>query len=392
MSSDYSFEVLSKIPDIKAKASEIEFFLLNEAMGTFIQQNPYVLLAENRRNPKRKPWAVVIRKEDKIVAYAGGLIDNSPFPLSFSVFHVPGPRLRTLIFTGDTLVFSENCDKHRATHTFLSVLKEAMEYLDIIYLDQNQINPLVFDIIENRKKDTASCFSISRTSNKIEMISWHVLGKNYDDWLNSFNRKSKKRMSWELSRFKSRAPQPLAVQRIIDECQVHRFMESVELIRADMWQTKTFGTSSIALHDNVLFFKTLARRKWLRSYLLTCAGQPVAYELAVQYGDEVIFLERGYIQTLNKIGPGTFLTHFIIRDCYETDPPKKINFGYGENDFKKRLRNKTSDACCAYLTAPNSGRVLVRSQMALSMIELWISDVLVKMKLDQRVRRLLKRK
>lgn len=392
MSSGYCFEVLSSLHAFKGKASDIENFLLKEADEPMFHQNPFVLIAEHKRNPEKKPWGLIVKKNDRILGIVMGLLSKQPLNLEFSVFRIPGPSLSTLILSDSNICFAQNHDKYQTTRFFLSVLRDLASQIDIVYLEQNKVNSLLFEYLDKTKNTSSEYFNIFRSSERSEIISWHVLQKNYNDWFGSYGRKTRKRMTWELNRFKKRAPQPVDVERITSVNDVHRFMKAVETIRSDMWQTKTFGNAGSPLYKEVAFFKTFARRKWLRSYLLTCGGQPISYELAVQYGDEVTFLERGYTQSLRKIGPGTFLTHEIIRDCYEYDPPKRINFGYGENEFKKRLRNETVDACCAFLTSPNVGRLLVKIQQALSMVELRISNILVKIKWDQRVRRFLKSK
>jgi len=388
----YHVQLLATSSELEDQAPEIEQFLLNEVPGSVFEQNPYVLLAEHRRNANLNPLGFIIRDKGRIVCTVLGYVKYRPFYLTFSVFRIPGPRLRVLVLTGTGPCICKDRDPTPVMAAFLNALQAMAGQIDIIYLDQVEVSSPLLQFAGSKYRGPKAFLQAAQASPKIEIISRHMLRPCYEDWYGAFDRKTKKRVSWELSRFKKRAPQPVSVECITTERQVARFMEHVEAVRKDTWQARTFEGSQTSLDDNIAYFNALARRGWLRSYLMMCGGKPAAYELAVQYGSEVAFLERGYVQALSSIGPGTYLTYFIMKDCYANQPPESINFGYGENDFKKRLRTHTCDACCSYLTMPNKGRLLVKAQKVLNYVEVGVSELLNRTGLDHKVRRFLKKK
>lgn len=389
--SDYSAQMISSPDEIKKIAQELEHFLLNEADEHSFQHNPYFILAEHERNPNLIPFIILIRSSLKIACAAFGHIARKPFKLSISVIQLPAPKLRMLDLHGNGVVFSKNHAKENSITALFETLQQLKPTIDLINLNEIEWESPLWQYTTKHFSSRKTFFRLTSASAKKEIICWHVLHKSYEDWYTSLRPKTRKRISWEKNRFENRAPQPVTIQCIREAEQVAGFINNVEIIKKDTWQTKTFSNNHHTPKDDIKYFEKFAIRGWLRSYLLVCGDKPVAYELSVQYRDECIFLERGYAQSFRDLAPGTYLTYFILQHCYNDTPPKKINFGYGENEFKKRLSTLTKDASYAYLTMPNLGRLLVSLQQLLNLFEKGIRSILQKANLDRQVRRLLKR-
>jgi len=389
--SEYTAQIVSSSDEIMEIAQELEHFLLHEAEEHSFQQNPYVILAEHERNPNLIPLIILIRCSLKITCVFFGHITNRPFKLSFSVIQLPAPKLRMLDLHGNGVVFSKKHDKKSCITAFFNTVKLLKPTIELINLNEIEWESPLWQYATENFSSRKTFYRLNAASAKKEILCWHVLHGSHEEWYTSLRHKTRKRISWEKNRFESRAPQPVTIQCIRNQEQVADFIRHIEAIRKDAWQTKTFSTNPHSLADDIKYFEQFALHGWLRSYLLLCGDTPVAYELSVQYRSECIFLERGYAQSFRDLAPGTYLTYFILQHCYNDNPPQKINFGYGENEFKKRLSNLTKDASYAYLTMPNRGRLLVSVQQLLNLCEKGIRNILTKANLDRHVRRLLKR-
>jgi Acetyltransferase (GNAT) domain len=385
-------QIISTLCELKSHTDEIIDFLANDAEEHDYAQHPNFILAEYMRNPKLKPFIIVLRHQGKIFCIAFASVCTKRFNLAFSVLQLPAPKTRILNFSGSGFVFQKKCIKNEAIQKVLTALQTKRRGFDIISLSEIDLASPFWQYLTQKCKNRNSFFNLTNASPKQEIISWHELHQSYEDWYRSLRGKTRKSISWEKNRLQKRAPQPVRVKRIETEEEVPEFLHDVNNIRKNSWQGKTFGPSPYTIEEDIIFFKQMARNGWLRSYLLLCNDRPIAYELSIQYNRECIFLERGYNQDFHKLAPGTYLTYHIVQDCYEYSPPRSINFGFGENEFKKRLRTKTKNSCYAYLTKPGRWRLLVILQLELNFIENKISKTLKKVNLDRYIRKILKSK
>lgn len=389
--SNYTFQLIASKHELVANLDKINYFLLNKAEHHSFYHNPKYLLAEFERKSSLKPFVLLITSKQEVLCFVPGFITIQPFNLQLSIIKLPSPLVKTLNLNGVGLIFNKAADKKKCTQIFFQIIKNFKEQISLIALNEIPLTSYLWKYASTHYQIPSSDIFLSIASSKIEIISWHQLNESYDEWYRSLRSKTRKRISWEKNRFQKRAPSPIKISRIVDKSQVAPFIQQVLKIRKESWQGKTFKIA-VNLEKEIRFFERLAENHWLRSYILMCGGHPLAYELAVQYAGQCSFMERGYSQKFYKLSPGTFLTYHILEDCYNFMPPRIINFGFGENNFKKRMRTDSIEACYAHLTISQNWRMMVKLQECLNFLENKINILLKKSKLDNKVRKVLKRK
>ena len=114
--------------------------------------------------------------------------------------------------------------------------------------------------------------------------------------------------------------------------------------------------------------------------------------IAFQYNDVFLHAECGYDPEFSKQGVGSVLNYLMLQDLYELNKPDELDFGFGENEYKKILGNRADNAFEAYITQPNLLGFLVRVQQYLNHLEERIRQFLIKSRLDNIIRKILKRK
>lgn len=142
----------------------------------------------------------------------------------------------------------------------------------------------------------------------------------------------------------------------------------------------------------VAHFREIAERGWLRSYLLVAPKRPVAFFIGYQYAGLYEHSDPGYVPDLARLGPGSVLNYLAIEDVFEHDPPKVLDFGFGENKYKRLLGDAEHEACSVHLAPRNRWRVALLLQHGLNGAYRVSREVLVRARLDRISRRLLKRK
>ena len=173
---------------------------------------------------------------------------------------------------------------------------------------------------------------------------------------------------------------------------VEPFLDGVDRVYADTWQARTYGFRARNTQDEIDRLKRLARRGWLRSYLLWYDGEPVAFQIGYQYKGVYYDTQPGYTQTHARLGAGTALYNLMVRDLYEQDTPEVIDLGQGTSNVKVELRAEASLRHPVHLTCGAGSNLLIRIQCRLDRIESVIRALLERWQLDRRVRRILKRR
>jgi len=81
--------------------------------------------------------------------------------------------------------------------------------------------------------------------------------------------------------------------------------------------------------------RKLAEAGWLRLALCHLEGRPIAAQLWVVAGGTATVLKLAHDQEFDKQSPGTVLTGFAIRTLMERDPVDTLDFGRGDDPYKR---------------------------------------------------------
>jgi CelD/BcsL family acetyltransferase involved in cellulose biosynthesis len=81
--------------------------------------------------------------------------------------------------------------------------------------------------------------------------------------------------------------------------------------------------------------RKLAEAGWLRLALCHLEGRPIAAQLWVVAGSTATVLKLAHDQQFDKQSPGTALTAFAIRTLMERDPVDTLDFGRGDDPYKR---------------------------------------------------------
>jgi CelD/BcsL family acetyltransferase involved in cellulose biosynthesis len=159
----------------------------------------------------------------------------------------------------------------------------------------------------------------------------------------------------------------------------------------DTWQAKTFGYTPRDTGPQRRYLCGIAERGWLRSYLLVNDQRPIAFGLGYQYDNVYYFAETGFVQDFSDYGPGTVLMHLFIEDFYHVRRPEILDFGLGDAAYKRSFGNVRREAAAVYLVPSGRWRLVIALQRAIYAVESKVRRLLIALRLDRAVRKLLKR-
>ena len=134
----------------------------------------------------------------------------------------------------------------------------------------------------------------------------------------------------------------LRLQRISAPEDVPEFLRVGGKVACASWQAAKASYLIEETPEWNAHLSDLGRRGILRSYLLWCDSRPCAYVLGFQGGGYYHYSFAGYDQSMAKFSPGTVMLLFIIEDLIQHNHPGKLNFGEGEDEYKRRFSSEAT--------------------------------------------------
>lgn len=386
-------ELITSLDELDSVLDEWAGFIDACAYECRFEQAPEVIRLKFCSSAGRQsPFCIILRNAlKKIECIAPFVIIKGNFRLTFSTLQLASPKARILKLLGNGLVFSANADKDMCIKRVFDVLiKQKSEYNYIYFDNLLAINPLWKSFQGNlfsRKE-----LQLAIASPKIEKTYFTELPENIDVWRANFSKKQRYNMKRTTRLMKEAFDGDIQLECVRSPSQVEAFFDHLDILFNKTWQAKTMGhrKRNIASHKD--YFKAIADKGWLRSYMLYAQGQPVAFLLGYQYRKVFEYVEIGYDSDLANYSPGSVLNNLLFEDLFFYEQPQNIDFGFGDNQYKRVFCNVSHDSCSAYLTYPGYWRSLVGLQLTLNKAYRGIYAMVMQSGLDKPIRRMFKRK
>lgn len=335
---------------------------------------------------------VVIREGDErpaVTCIAPCYVETRRFELRFSLFPLVGWRARRLQMFGDRLVFARGIDPGpRIARVFEALVRSGVEF-DYAYLQSLEVATPLWRYFSACGKSTAGLHvDMTRTSEKIHRL---VLQDTYQEYAAGMGGKTRNTLKRRRDKLAAAVGGRLELVRITTPEQVRGFLDAVDRIYPRTWQAATFGVRPRNGAADVTVLEGIAEGGWLRSYLLVGGGEPVAFVVGYQYDGVYHFEEPGYDARWSALAPGTVLNHLMIADLFGWNPPRVLDFGFGDNQYKRVFGNQESDVCSMHLAHSLGWRTILRLQRDLDAIEEAVRTVLRRLGLDEHARRLVRK-
>ncbi len=136
-----------------------------------------------------------------------------------------------------------------------------------------------------------------------------------------------------------------------------------------------------------------AAKGWLRSYLLFCNNQPIAFQLGYLYNGTYYAEQTGYDPDWAARSVGTIMQIHRIRNLINLGGVSKLDFLYGDNEKKRSLSNTAHSEQNFYFVPRKFPISLIAYGLRLFnwLVEIF-SRLLEKSELKSRIRRFLRQR
>lgn len=387
---DYQIEILRTASELQGFLPEWREFLAHAAPAPVFYQDPDVIrLFLEQQGPAVQPRLIVLRCGGRVVGLAPCFVEKARYRMRLSVltlFTLPFRRLKVF---GDTLLTARGENEADLLERLLEALRSLRREVDVVYLETLRMEGPLWSLLQ---REGSGQLRLMVSSPEPQVVREIRFGGSFDAYYASRPKKARNNYQWRLRKFEREAPGPPELARVTDPEQVPEFLAELDHLFNRTWQARSFGRRRRDGAEDLRYFTGLAELGLLRSYVLRSAGKPLAYVVGFQYGGRFHHEETGYDQDFAALAPGTILNYSLVRDLFEHRKPEVLDFGHGENTYKKVLGTDEYPVCSAYLVPRNRWRPVLQTQQALNAAYLGIRSALTRYGLDTAVRRAVKRK
>ena len=355
--------------------------------GDELHHDPQVIAAMLAKG-EVEPRFVVVRRNGRIHCIAPFVLQPADIRLRLSVIELGAVRARALRLLGDQLILRKGEDPDDALRQVFQQLHALRASFDVVWIYTQRTDlPLWRFLSSSPGRLSFRPVVVSPHAEKLHGLAFEG---SYDDYLTQV--RSKPGFPGKtIRRFWRDAKDGTATTRVTAPDQVADFLRSVDQVYNASWQARTYGTRKRDDAGEIEHLTTLASLGFLRSYLLTDEGMPIAFVIGYQYRGRYWYAETGYDSSRSSVSPGSVLTHAAIEDLFRWNPPRELDFGFGDGAYKRIFGNISYDVCSLYVVRRGRWRLLLGAQQTLNAAYEVVRAAIVRAGLDSAVRRRLKR-
>lgn len=218
----------------------------------------------------------------------------------------------------------------RSLQQFLDALDLAA--WDVAYLASVPSESLTRDLLI--AEATARGHSISLEPNV--MSPYLSLPPDWDSFVasKSANFRSDMRRKWNKG-----TAAGLEVHLVSGESEAMAALDLILSIEATSWK-ESEGTSissqALPLRFYQSFLPRAAKMGWLRVYLVSVKGRPIAYDMGVLLREKYYMLKTSFVEEFGKLSPGVYLRQYVIRDLIDFGGVREHDFLGDAETYKLR--------------------------------------------------------
>jgi len=387
-----TWSCIDSLTALSQAEQELREFLEREVDEPHVMHDPRIIAAFlERESGRSRPLLLALRREGRLVAVAPLFVQEGRFSFRISVWKIARLRARILKCFGDALPVARGSDPREAAAVVLEALAGLKERFDYLHLEEMTLpNPLFDAAAEGR---APGGFRAVPTYLREEKSHFHLLARSFEEYEQSVGSKKRSDMKRATRSYRDKDGSVLGrVERVSSAAEVAPFLEAVDAIFRKTWQARVNGYRPRNNEAERRFYDRLAELGLLRCYLLRDAAlNAVAFVTGFQAFGTYLLEDVGHDLDAHDTNPGVALFYFMLQDVYRTQPPRMLDFGFGDNRYKAALATGARPARPIFLAGRGWHRLFMRAQLGLDALEEWARARIRGSALEVKLRAWLKR-
>ena len=281
----------------------------------------------------------VSRSADGPIGYAPFTISSRPLRFAVGELILYRHRLRSMTLTRD-IVTRGGPEQHTVLiGALLDTLAERLPPNEGIFLDGVATDSALYQFV--LASSSARGLLVIRLGDVFQHHFAELPARfaDYETQLGSHSRVNLRRRRKKLVEY---IGGEMRTQRFTAIDGVAGFLADAQKISRTTYQWRLLGLGLRDADDLRAKLSLAARNGWLRSYILYCRGEPVAFMLGYLYRRTYHYMDVGFDPAWAKWGVGSILQMEVMKDLIE-DPnrPEIFDFSTGFGDHKARFGNSS---------------------------------------------------
>lgn len=293
------------------------------------RDRPYVAMLYGGAEPR----ALIIGREQ-----------TRPGRIRLGYLQLPGPSLRSLDIVYGGLLTDGSQHAVRAVVDYLRRL-----------IDKGRFDQIMINHLPSRGQ-VALALRADRALSRRSVADapdphWRfaLVPGSYERTIQRFSRKHRYNMRRADRLLVERFAGDVALRRFEKPAQIEELATGAAQITACTYQAALgAGAVDTTLHRDLLRIEADHGR--LCSYWLECDGRPIAFQIAVVYGDVYNLLSTAFLPEYAAVSPGQVLLVRVIRDLCESKIGW-IDYGFGDAPYKRIYGTQSWDEATVHLYA-----------------------------------------
>lgn len=315
--------------------------LMEESGGLLLHHDPIWLAAAGGETAEAAAPSAnlcyVCRQNGLLIGYAPLTSGSRALRFAVGELILHRHRLRSFTLVHDIVAAGGMEMRLALTRALLEVLSERLRSGEGVFLEGVPTDSALFRAV------SAPASGRSLLTIRLGDACEHQFAKlpgsfrDYEAQLGSHSRLNLRRRRKKLA---EHVDGELRTARFTELAEVAEFVADAQRISRTTYQWRLLG---LGLRDAAGLSATLgfaARNGWLRSYILYCRDEPVAFMLGYHYCRTYYYMDVGYDPDWSKWGVGSILQMEVMRDLLgDPDRPEMFDFSTGINEHKTRFGN-----------------------------------------------------
>lgn len=316
--------------DVKNLDSNIDYFL------TVIRNGPRVI----------RPHVVRIRRSERPDLFGIARLENIRLPLTFGYKTLARPTIKGIVLTFDGIVGAQSAEDEKLV---LAELERALRIgeADALLLQKLDVDGSHFALARSRAG------RLLRLRGLPLVRCWMAeIPDSMDAFLTGRSAKTRQTFRRQDRRLERTYGDGLRLRRFERPDELDELCRDLETVAAKTYQRQVpeVGYRGDAL-DRALIELGL-RRGWFRAWMLYLAEQPVAFWTGTTYAGTFTIGTPGFEPAHGKESVGRYVMLRMIEDLCVDEKVARLDFGYGDADYKEGFGFVAATKSDVFLLAP----------------------------------------
>lgn len=246
--------------------------------------------------------------------------------------------LRSAIVLGGQPLLSEYGDIHGLLFSFIW---SALPQCNAIYMKSIPNGSPAWQFFESCRWQSNDYFIYCPDG--VRIFHSVNLPLKFHEYLSKFSKKKRYNLKRQVRLLRDHFDSKLELICVDSDLAVDGFVDGMESVTCHAWQ---YRHKILKLPDHTMKkreLKDLAHRGLFRSYLLKCGDHYGAFVLGYQFQEIFHYSDIGYDERLARFSPGNVMLYMLIEDLINHKPPRWLNFGIGDSEYKRQFGNCLSE-------------------------------------------------